>query len=49
MAYRSTARNGTDTDIWVRDIAPHRRNRLVVTAGGSWSAMDFSPDGRACW
>ncbi|GAB3368606.1 S9 family peptidase [Lysobacter rhizosphaerae] len=45
MAYSSTARNGTDTDIWVRDVATGQA-RALVTAGGSWSAQDFSPDGR---
>lgn len=45
MAFRSTARNGTDTDVWVRDIATGQA-RPVVTAGGSWSAQDFSPDGK---
>ncbi len=46
LSYRSTARNGTDTDIWVRDIATGTA-KPVVTAGGSWSAMDFSPNGKA--
>ncbi len=45
MAYRSTARNGTDTDVWVRDIRTGQA-RAVVTAGGSWGALDFSPDGK---
>ncbi len=45
LAYRSTARNGTDTDVWVRDIATGTA-KPVVAAGGSWSAMDFSPDGK---
>ena len=45
MAYRSTARNGTDTDVWVRDVGTGEA-RPVVTAGGSWSAQDFSPDGK---
>ncbi|TXI47858.1 MAG: S9 family peptidase [Lysobacter sp.] len=45
MAYRSTARNGTDTDIWLRDTVTGQ-TRAVVTAGGSWSALDFSPDGK---
>ena len=45
LAYRSTARNGTDTDVWVRDIATGSA-KPVVAAGGSWSAMDFSPDGK---
>ncbi len=46
MAYHSTARNGTDTDVWVRDVVTGQA-RAVVTAGGSWNALDFSPDGKA--
>ncbi len=45
MAYGSTARNGTDRDIWIRDTKTGA-TRALVTAGGSWGAMDFSPDGR---
>jgi dipeptidyl aminopeptidase/acylaminoacyl peptidase len=45
LAYRSTARNGTDTDVWVRDVRSGQA-RAVVTAGGSWGALDFSPDGK---
>jgi dipeptidyl aminopeptidase/acylaminoacyl peptidase len=45
IAYRSTARNGTDTDIWVRDVASGQ-SRVLVGEGGSWSAQDFSPDGK---
>jgi dipeptidyl aminopeptidase/acylaminoacyl peptidase len=45
MAYRSTARNGTDTDVWVRDVVSGQA-KPVVTAGGSWLAADFSPDGK---
>ncbi|MES2669583.1 MAG: prolyl oligopeptidase family serine peptidase [Pseudomonadota bacterium] len=45
LAYRSTARNGTDTDVWVRDIASGQA-KPVVTTGGSWRALDFSPDGK---
>ncbi|MBW3550720.1 MAG: alpha/beta fold hydrolase [Proteobacteria bacterium] len=44
FAYSSTVRNGTDTDVWVMDFAT-RQARPVVTAGGSWFALDFSPDG----
>ncbi|WP_407353073.1 prolyl oligopeptidase family serine peptidase [Luteimonas sp. R10] len=44
LAWSSTARNGTDTDVWVMDFAS-RRARPVVTEGGNWSAADFSPDG----
>lgn len=45
IAFSSTSRNGTDTDIWVRDLATGR-SRAVVTEGGSWYAADFSPDGK---
>lgn len=45
FAYSSTARNGTDTDIWLMDFAS-RKARPLVTEGGLWSAMDFSPDGK---
>ena len=45
MAYTSTARNGTDRDVWLRDTRTGAA-RALVTAGGSWSAMDFSPDGK---
>lgn len=45
LAYSSTARNGTDTDVWVRDMATGQA-RALVTAGGAWGAQDFSPDGR---
>lgn len=45
LAYTSNARNGTDRDVWVRDTRASTSHPLV-TAGGSWSAMDFSPDGK---
>ena len=45
LAYSSTARNGKDTDVWVRDMTSGQA-RAVVTEGGSWSALDFSPDGK---
>ncbi|RNF82935.1 S9 family peptidase [Lysobacter psychrotolerans] len=45
LAWSSTSRNGSDTDVWVRDVATGQP-RLVVSAGGQWSAMDFSPDGK---
>ena len=45
IAYASTARNGTDRDVWVRDVATGQ-SRALLTEGGSWAAMDFSPDGR---
>jgi dipeptidyl aminopeptidase/acylaminoacyl peptidase len=45
LAWSSTARNGTDTDVWVRDMASGTA-RAVVTEGGAWFATGFSPDGR---
>ncbi len=45
LAFSSTARNGTDTDVWVLDLDSGER-KTVVTAGGAWTATDFSPDGR---
>jgi dipeptidyl aminopeptidase/acylaminoacyl peptidase len=45
FAWSSTARNGKDTDVWVMDFAT-RKPRVVVTEGGNWTAMDFSPDGK---
>jgi len=45
IAYSSTARNGTDTDVWVRDTKTGQA-RAVVVQGGSWHALDFSPDGK---
>ena len=45
MAWSSTSRNGTDRDIWLRDLRSGE-SRLLLQEGGSWSAQDFSPDGR---
>ena len=44
LAWSSTTRNGTDTDIWVRDMNTGAA-RAMVTEGGAWFASDFSPDG----
>ncbi len=44
MAYGSTARNGTDRDIWLRNTRTGE-SRVLVDAGGSWTPLDFSPDG----
>ncbi len=43
IAWSSTVRNGRDTDIWVRTL--DGEPRLLVDAGGSWFAQDFSVDG----
>ncbi len=44
LAFTSTARNGSDSDVWVKD--GDRPARAVLTEGGTWSATDFSPDGK---
>ncbi|MBM4130376.1 S9 family peptidase [bacterium] len=43
LAWSSTLRNGTDTDVWVSDF--EGEPRLLVQEGGAWNAHDFSPDG----
>ena len=45
MAWTSTARNGTDRDIWLRNTRTGT-SRPLLTEGGSWGALDFSPDGK---
>lgn len=45
LAWSSTARNGTDYDLWVRDMATGQA-RIVLQEGGMWTPLDFSPDGK---
>ena len=45
LAYTSTSRTGKDHDIWIRDMQTGTA-KAVVTEGGAWSALDFSPDGK---
>ncbi|HVK51763.1 MAG TPA: S9 family peptidase [Pseudoxanthomonas sp.] len=45
LAFTSTARNGKDSDIWLMDLGS-RKARPLVTEGGQWNALDFSPDGK---
>lgn len=45
MAWASTARNGTDRDIWLRDTKTGQ-SRVLLAEGGNWGASDFSPDGK---
>ncbi|SDD37717.1 S9 family peptidase [Aquimonas voraii] len=44
LAWSSTARNGRDSDIWVRSLDGDAR--AVLTEGGNWYANDFSADGK---
>jgi dipeptidyl aminopeptidase/acylaminoacyl peptidase len=47
LAYSSTRRNGTDSDLYVIDPRDPSSNRLVAQVqGGGWQVADFSPDGR---
>ncbi len=43
LAWSSTLRNGTDTDVWVRDF--DGEPRLLLQEGGAWNAHGFSPGG----
>ncbi len=45
LAYSSTARNGTDGDLWVRGLT-EGTPRLLASPGGTWYPLDFSPDGK---
>lgn len=45
MAYSGTGRNGRDRDIYVRDMRSGQARRVLETEG-SWTPLDFSPDGR---
>ncbi len=45
IAYTSTARNGTDRDIYTMDPMDSSTNKLLLQAeGGGWSVLDWSPD-----
>jgi len=47
IAYTSTRRNKTDTDVYVMDPAAPATDRLVATVdGGGWSPLAWSPDDR---
>jgi dipeptidyl aminopeptidase/acylaminoacyl peptidase len=46
LAFTSTARNGTDNDIWVLDPdKPAERRMVCEVQGGGWHVSDWSPDG----
>ncbi|MEA3004188.1 MAG: hypothetical protein QOH81_2976 [Sphingomonadales bacterium] len=47
LAYTSTRRNGTDSDIYIVDPRDRTTDRLLArVAGGGWALLDFAPDGR---
>jgi dipeptidyl aminopeptidase/acylaminoacyl peptidase len=48
LAYSSTRRNGTDTDLYVMDPRDKSTDRLLAEVkGGGWALLDFAPDGRS--
>lgn len=47
VAYESTRRNGTETDLYVVDPADPRSDHMVVQVNGTgWVAQSWSPDGK---
>jgi dipeptidyl aminopeptidase/acylaminoacyl peptidase len=44
VAFRSTARNGADHDVWVMDPLRPGERRMVMEADGYWFPVDWSPD-----
>lgn len=48
IAYTSTRRNGTDSDIYVMNPRDPSSNRMVAEVkGGGWGVSDFSPDNKS--
>ncbi len=45
IAYSRTARNGNDSDVWLRPLDGGEA-KLLASPGGTWRPMDFSPDGK---
>jgi dipeptidyl aminopeptidase/acylaminoacyl peptidase len=46
LAYSSTRRNGTDSDLYVVNPRDPKTDRLVAkVSGGGWKVMGFTPDG----
>jgi protease II len=45
IAYNSTRRNGTDTDIYIQTPSDPKSDRLLAEVkGGGWNISDWSPD-----
>jgi dipeptidyl aminopeptidase/acylaminoacyl peptidase len=46
VAYTSTRRNGTDSDLYVMDPTEPKTDRLLARVeGGGWAPLEWSPDG----
>ncbi len=47
LAYTSTRRDGTDTDLYVQDPLDPKSDRMAAELkGGGWAVQDWSPDGK---
>ncbi|HEX4959567.1 MAG TPA: prolyl oligopeptidase family serine peptidase [Thermoanaerobaculia bacterium] len=46
LAYASNARNGRDMDVYVADPEKPGSERRLAEVQGSWSPLDWSPDGK---
>ncbi len=47
VAYTSTRRNGTDTDLYLQlPLDPKTDRLLAEVTGGGWEVLDWSPDGK---
>ncbi|MGI5845341.1 MAG: S9 family peptidase [Candidatus Xenobium sp.] len=47
FAYHGTQRNGTDWDLYVADPKSPGPGQMVLSQGGSWSLLDWSPDDKS--
>jgi dipeptidyl aminopeptidase/acylaminoacyl peptidase len=45
VAWSGTQRNGKDTDVYLADTVSPKSARRVTEAEGTWSPVEFSPDG----
>ncbi|HTS81471.1 MAG TPA: S9 family peptidase [Myxococcaceae bacterium] len=46
LAYAGTGRNGTDTDVYLAEVASPTTAQRLTEESGSWEPMQFSPDGQ---
>jgi dipeptidyl aminopeptidase/acylaminoacyl peptidase len=47
FSFFSTKRNGMDWDIYIADINNPEKAEMVLSKGGAWVAMDWSPDDKS--
>ena len=46
IAYSGTGRNGKDTDVYLAEVADARVARRLTQLEGTWTPLEFSPDGK---